>query len=188
MALLNMVDPNEATDEVRVLYEGFSRAVGRLPDMVRLMAHSPAILDAYLHFNRALERTTLSARTRAVVAVAIAELVGCDYVLSAAIRIGRRHGVTDVELEAARHGLADDAKTADVLALATSIVRSAGRVPRLEIERFQRRGLSDEEIVDVIGVVGLNLFRSYFNLVLDTDVDSMADRTREPIAVAGTSG
>jgi uncharacterized peroxidase-related enzyme len=187
MPLLKEVDPNEAADETKKLLDGFQQSLGLVPKMVLLMAHSPAILDAYLHFNHALDRTTLTPRMRALVAVAVAELNGCEYTLATGMRIGRRAGVADAELEAARHGLADDTKTADALAFATSVVRSAGRVPHAEIERLQRRGFSDAEIVDVIGAVGLNLFRNYFNLVVGTGVEAPPARSADATAAAPRS-
>jgi alkylhydroperoxidase family enzyme len=39
------------------------------------------------------------------------------------------------------------------------------------VEQLRSAGYSDEEIVDVIGVIALNLFRNYFNLIAGTEVD-----------------
>lgn len=172
MSRLKEIDPSEATGETKALYDRFQQTLGRVPTMVQLMAHSPAVLEAYLHFNQALERTTLLPRTQVLVSVTVAALNGCGYTLAVATAIGKRQGTAEAELEAARHGLANDSKTADALAFATNIVRSQGRVPRTEIERLQRRGFTDEEIVDLVSVVGLNLFRNYFNLALDTTIDA----------------
>lgn len=177
MSRVKEIDPTNAVGETKALFDRFQEGLGRVPSMVRLMAHSPAMLEAYLHFNHALERTTLTTRMRALVSMTVAELNGCAYTLAVAAAIGRRNGVAEAELEAARHGLANDSKTSDGLAFATSIVRSNGRVPLAEVERLQRRGFTDEEIVDLVGVVGFNLFRNYFNLVLDTTIDAPLVRT-----------
>ena len=185
MSRLKEIDPTDATGETKALYDRFQQGLGRVPTMVRLMAHSPAVLEAYLHFNQALERTTLTTRMRALISVTVAELNGCDYTLAVGTAIGRRSGIAEEELDAARHGLANDSKTADALGFATRIVRSNGRVPLAEIERLQRRGFTDEEIVDLVGLVGLNLFRNYFNLVLDTTID--APLVRRPEAERATA-
>jgi len=66
---------------------------------------------------------------------------------------------------------------AAILTFASSIVSRQGRVPHDEIERLRRIGFSDAEIVDVIGLVAVNIFRNYFNLVVDPDFDLPHIRT-----------
>jgi alkylhydroperoxidase family enzyme len=172
MAVLTSIDPTVATGDTQQMFEALQRGIGRVPAMVRLMAHSPAILETYLHFNHALERTTLSPRMRALITVAIAERNGCDYTLSLGMALGRQQGVATDDLEAAREGRASDSKTADTLQFATDIVGRAGHVAPAQVERLRERGFSEAEIVDIVAAVGLNVFRNYFNLVLATDIDT----------------
>ena len=177
MAMLKPVDAQNATDSVKTAFERLERALGRVPEMINLMANSPSVLETYMHFNHALERTTLSPKTRALITVAIAEMNGCDYTLSLGMDLAKRQGVAEAELNAARLGSSHDSKTNDLLHFATSIVRNAGRVPYVDLERLRRQGVSDQEIVEVIAAVALNLFRNYFNLVAGTDIDSPVVRT-----------
>src|SRR5579864_8774176 len=177
MSAVTEIDPKDATGTTKTIFDRLEHALGRVPTMIRLMAHSPAILETYLHFTTALEQTTLSPRARALITVAIAEANGCDYMLSLGMALGARQGVSESDLQAARLGHGHDGKTADTLQFATSIIRSAGRVPPAEIERLRRRGFSDAEIVDVVAAVALNIFRNYFNLALGTEIDSPVMRT-----------
>ena len=177
MAVLHDIDPKDVTGKTKELFGALEHALGRVPKMIRLMAHSPTVLETYLHFNHALEQSTLSAKTRALITVAVAEANGCDYTLSLGMALRRRQGVADADLEAARSGRADDARTVEILQFATSIVRRAGRVPHTEVEHLWRHGLTDGEVVDVIAAVVLNVFRNYFNLVAGTDIDSPVVRT-----------
>lgn len=172
MAALTPIDPTVATGDTRQMFDALQRGIGRVPVMIQLMAHSPAILETYLHFNHALERTSLSPRTRALITVAVAELNSCDYMLSLGMALGIQQGVAMVELEAAREGHATDSKTADTLQFASDIVRRAGHVAPGEVERLREGGFSEAEIVDIVAAVGLNVFRNYFNLVLATDIDT----------------
>src|SRR5215467_10583992 len=161
MSALKTIERNDATGRTKEIFDELDRTLTRVPAMVRLMANSPAILDAYIHFNHALEQTTLSPKRRALITVAIAELTRCDYVLSIGIAIAKRQGVADDELQAARRGRSSDDRTARTLEFATDIVRLGGRVPQTRIHQLRREGFSDAEIVDIVGVVGLNLFRNY---------------------------
>ena len=182
MALLTPIDSNLATGDVRRMLDALHHSLGRVPTMIRLMAHSPAVLETYLHFNHALERTTLSPSTRALITVAVAELNGCDYTLSLGTALGKRQGVSDAEIELARAGESRDPKTAETLAFVTNLVRSRGRVKVDAVERLRRNGFSEAEIVDIIAAVALNMFRNYFNLALDTDIDSPLVRSRQSAA------
>jgi len=153
------------------MFDRLAQNMGRVPSMLCVMAHSPAIADAYVHFNQALAKSSLSPRMLALIAVAIAEINGCDYTLSTGVALAKKRGVEERELAEARAGRADDDKTARTLEFATSIVRRAGQVPDGDVERLRQNGFSDQEIIDIIGAVGLNIFRNYFNLVVGTDID-----------------
>jgi uncharacterized peroxidase-related enzyme len=172
MAMLKPIEPAQVKGRTKELFESLERALHRVPNMMRLMANSPAIFDTYLNFNRALEQTRLSAETRALITVAVAEINGCDYTLSLGMAIAKSQGISEDDLNAARVGRARDAKIAATLQFATSIVRRAGRVPHAELERLRDHGFTDEEIVEVVAAVALNIFRNYFNLVVSTEIDS----------------
>jgi uncharacterized peroxidase-related enzyme len=177
MSILKPIDPSDATGTTKEIFEHLAQNMNRIPAMVRVMAHSPAITETYVHFNQALAKSSLSQRTLALITVAVAEINGCDYTLSIGIALAKRHGVEERELAFARAGRAEYDKTARTLEFATSIVRRAGQVPHADLERLRQNGFSDREIVDIIGAVGLNIFRNYFNLVVGTDIDVPVVRT-----------
>jgi AhpD family alkylhydroperoxidase len=105
------------------------------------------------------------------VAVAIAQSNGCQYCLSAHTAIGGMHGVTAANLASARHGHSDDPKAQAAITLALEIVRTKGRVSDATLANARTAGLTDGEIVEVVGHVALNIFTNYLNNLADTDVD-----------------
>ncbi len=158
--------------------------------MMRVMANSPAILAAYLRFNKAFEDVQMTAKLRALITTAVAELNGCDYTLSVAMVLGRHVGLSVDELNAARQIQANDPKTAAALRFAQRIVEGRGRVPATEVQTLHHCGFSDGEIVEIIALVALNLFRNYLNLVTETEIDfpfvrSKQPAERQPSSIAG---
>ena len=147
---------------------------------MRVMANSPAILAAYLRFNQAFEEANMTARLRALITTAVAELNGCDYTLSVAMGLGRHVGLSEQELDAARQIHASDPKAGAALRFAASLVRERGRVAAAEVENLRGCGFSDEEIVEMVALVTLNLFRNYLNLVADTEIDFPVVRSKQP--------
>lgn len=135
------------------------------------MANSAAILAAYLRFNQAFEETKMTGRLRAPITTAVAELNNSDYTLSVAMVLGRHVGLSEQELSAARQIRASDPREAIALRFAKHLVQERGRVPADEVEQLRGRGFSDEEIVEIVALVALNIFRNYLNLVAGTEID-----------------
>lgn len=65
------------------LLQAVKKQLGMAPNLFRLVANSPAALEGYLSLSGALGKGELPAPTRERVALAIAEINGCDYCLSA---------------------------------------------------------------------------------------------------------
>ena len=121
----------------------------------------------------------MTARLRALITTAVAELNGCDYTLSVAMVLGRHVGLSEQELNAARQIQASDPHTAVALRFTAHLVQGRGHVPATEMEKLRAYGFSDEEIVEIVALVGLNLFRNYLNLVAQTEIDFPVVRSKQ---------
>ena len=116
-------------------------------------------------------RTKLPPKLRGLVTAAVSAVNGCDYTLSVAFALGRQEGLTNEELTAAQFGRAADPRTEAALRFAKDVVRDRGHIPASEVERLREAGFDDQEIVEIIALIALNIFRNYFNLVAGTEVD-----------------
>jgi alkylhydroperoxidase family enzyme len=171
MQVLTAIDPNQASGPAKDLFESIQLRLGRVPNMLRLMANSPVILESYLGFTDAFQKGRMTARLRGLLTATMAELTGGDYIMSFAYVLGRREGLTEEELAEARRIESSDARTRAALQFAAKIVNDRGRVAASEVEKLRESGYSDEEIVEIIAFVGLSIFRNYFNLVAGTEID-----------------
>ena len=70
------------------LLEAVVKQLGSAPNLFRLVATSPQALEGYLALSGALGQGALPAATRERIALAIAEVNGCDYCLSAHTYLG----------------------------------------------------------------------------------------------------
>lgn len=178
MQRLTPVDPAHAQGQARELFGAIALRMQRVPNMIRLMGNSPAILQAYLQFNEAFQHTKMTPKLRALLAAAVSELQGCDYTLSVAHALGGPEGVTEADFAAARRLEAEDPRHKAALHFAGRILSEGGHVDEPDIERVREAGYSDEEIVEIIGMVVLGVFRNYFNLVVGSDIDFPLVRSR----------
>lgn len=61
--------------------EAVNKQLGVVPNLFRLVANSPSALEGYLGMSGALAKGSLPAQTRERIALAVAQVNGCDYCL-----------------------------------------------------------------------------------------------------------
>lgn len=171
MARIPAVDPATATGETRTLLNGVQAKLGTTPNFLRVLANSPAALNAFLALHGIAEQGSLDVQTRERIALALAEQNGCEYCLSAHTAIGRKTGLTGAEIEANRNGTSQDAKAAAAVAFARALVEHKGEVTNSEIEVVRQAGYDDAEIVEIIVHVGMNLLTNILGKASRVEID-----------------
>ncbi len=171
MSNLQPVDPKDATGKTKELLDFVQQRSSRIPNMIRLLANSPAALSAYLNFAGAFRDAALSAKLRDLLAVTVAEAAGCDYTLSAVSAVARNGGRSEAELAAARAADSEDPKVAAALRFAAKTVAQRGQLPSSDVRALLDAGFSDSEVAEIIATVALNIYRSYFNLIARPEID-----------------
>src|SRR5271165_3488098 len=102
--------PTPATIEAapaasRPLLEAVKKQFGVAPNLFRLVSNSPAALESYLNLSGALSKGALPAATRERIALAVAEINGCNYCLAAHTYLGKDLAkLDDAEIAANRAG------------------------------------------------------------------------------------
>jgi uncharacterized peroxidase-related enzyme len=185
MSRINQIAPEDATDRVRPLLDAVKNKLGLVPNMMRAMANSPAVLDGYLQLSGALSKGTLSARAREQLSLAVAQANGCDYCLAAHSTIGKMVGLTAEQIRDSRLGTSVDPRTDALIRFALEVVRTRGRVSDAALAEVREAGFDDGAIADVVAHVAIDVFTNYFNNVARTDVDfpKAAELTRESATV-----
>jgi uncharacterized peroxidase-related enzyme len=171
MSRLQTISPESATGKVKELLDAVQGKLGLVPNMMRAMANSPAVLDGYLHLSGSLGRGLLSAKVREQLALAIAETNECDYCLAAHSAIGKMVGLTADQIRDSRLGTAVDAKTEALIRFARKVVESRGRVSDGDLDDVREAGFDDAIIAEVVANVALSIFTNYFNIAGETDID-----------------
>lgn len=170
MSRLPALDAATAGGPARDVLAELERRHGRTSPMIRAMANSPAVLQAYRavlqayrDFNRALKRAELSPKLRTEIALAVAQQNGCEYCLASYTAAARTLGLTEREIADARRGQSADAQDQAALDLARGIVTDARRVTDCDVETIREIGFSDAELAEIVATVALNQFTNAFN-------------------------
>lgn len=151
--------------------EGIQKSIGMLPNIHKLMAHSPNVLEGYLAFSGSLSKGSLSAQDREQIALAVAGFDRCEYCASAHTLLAKKAGVAEAEAVENLKGHSSDPRTATLIYFCLSMLKNKGFVTDAEMTALRKAGFSDEEVVEIVAVVCLNIFTNYFNHVAGTEVD-----------------
>ena len=156
----------------RPLLEAVKSQLGVVPNLFRLVANSPVALEGYLGMNGPLNKGALPAATRERIALAVAELNGCDYCLSAHTYLGKNIAkLDDAEMTANRNGASNDPKADAAVRFAAKVVRLRGRVSEGDVSAVKLAGYSDAQIIEIVQHVALNTWTNYINEVAKTEID-----------------
>ncbi len=171
MSRLAIPTVESAPDASKPLLHAVQEQLGTVPNMFRLMATSPAALEGYLGLFGALGRT-LDVKTRSRIAIAVAQVNGCDYCMSAHSYLGDNLAKLDeAEMVRNRAGRSNDPKADVAVRFAAKVAKTRGEVSDADISALKLAGYSEADIVDILFTVALNVLTNFLNKAVDTDID-----------------
>lgn len=154
----------------RAALAGVRAKLGLVPNLMRVLAQSPAALGGYLGLSTALAGGVLSAALRERIALAVAAQNGCEYCLSAHAAIGAGAGLDEAAIQAAAEGHAETARDSAALAFARAVLIGRDE-DGTALAALRAVGWSDAAAVEIIAHVALNLLTNRVNTFAGTPID-----------------
>ena len=162
----------DAPEASQPLLEAVKKQLGVAPNLFRLVANSPAALEGYVGLSGALAKGRLPAATRERIALAVAEVNGCDYCLSAHTYLARNLAkLDDAEITANRNGASNDPKADAAVRFAVKVARARGHVDEDDLRAVKLAGYDDGQVIEIVFHIALNTWTNYINEVAKTDID-----------------
>lgn len=171
MARLPIQSVESATGTNKEIFAALQKGLGTVPNMTRVMANSPAVLQAWAQFNGALGTAKLSASIREQIALMTAEGNSCTYCLSVHSVLGKKVGLTQQQIDGARRQESADPRSLAALAFAQAVIERRGGIGDEELAAVRAAGFTDGEVAEIVAAVALNFFTNFFNRAFDVDVD-----------------
>jgi uncharacterized peroxidase-related enzyme len=170
----------DAPEASRKLLDAVVSQLGSAPNMFRAIALSPQALEGHLGLFGALGKGALPAATRERIALAVAEVNGCGYCLSAHTYLGRHLAkLDDAEITANRNGASNDPKADAAVRFAARVTRERGHVSDADVAAVKLAGYTDAQVIEIVAHVALNTWTNYFNEVFQTEIDFPAVAPRK---------
>lgn len=171
MKNLEMIQYEKASPEVKKLFDTMKSKMGKVPNIYAAMANSPVALQAVLDFGAALRKGEFNAKESEAIALSVAQQNKCQYCLAAHTMISKGAGLNDKDILDLRQAKSSDPKLAAIALLAKEIVATNGYPRKATVDVFFTAGYSKGALVELVGLVALNVLTNYFNHVADTDID-----------------
>jgi len=158
----------EVSPQNQEIFKTLKSALGFVPNIYAAMANSNNALGNYLTFKKEKE----------VIDLAVSQVNGCKYCLSAHTAIGKMNGFTDEQILELRTGSASwDAKQNALAKISRSIAETRGNVDQALVEDFYAAGYNNENLVDLVVAAGIiNITNTFHNLTkVEIDFPVAAD-------------
>lgn len=180
MAWIELIEPDDANDAVREVFDAGAATYGRVLETWKAIAHSPAVLTAYLPYVRSVFADgALGGRTKDLVAIRVCLLNGCRYSLSHRISSARAKGLGEATIEAVAHPTSADFSEPELIALSFADeltllppITPYAEAPQAVSERVLtavKRLYSDDAINDLVLTVAIwNLLTRYHRVMAFT--------------------
>ena len=170
MSNFNVPTRDEVSSNNQAIFDNLEKAVGFVPNLYATYAHSENALENYLNFANA--KTSLSAKQKEVVNLAVSQVNNCIYCLSAHTAIGKMNGFTDEQILELRTGRASFDSKLDALArLSRNITENRGATDADVVDNFLNAGWTKENLIDTIVLVGDKTISNYIHSTTQVPVD-----------------
>ena len=170
MTWIRTIDGDEATGQLKSLYDQVKTADGRIDNILKSHSLRPRTLQAHLSLYKAAMHSrphSLSQRERELVGVCVSRLNGCEYCLEHHRTGLARH----VGSDSLARALADAAignpspvrlteRETALTSYAAKLTRTPGQMTENDIEQLRQTGLDDAGILDLNQIVA---YFSYAN-------------------------
>src|ERR1700757_225961 len=149
------------------------KAWGFLPNLHRILAESPAALEAYGTLWGIAEKTGFTPQERNIVYLAIIYENECTYCMAGHTNLSRMAKVDPAAIAAVREGRPiADPKLEALRQFAAKVTRQRGVVGEADVAAFKQAGYDNRAVLDVLVLAATKLISNYTNHLADTPNDA----------------
>lgn len=164
--------------------KGARAAGGQLPNLLGVLAGSPAALRGYTRFRSELHHGTLERATLERIALAVAEHYHSQPDTAVHDRAARLAGLGIDEVTRAKRWDSGDVREAALLRYLRALVEEHGLPPMYLHEEAREAGWQDQQLLEAIAVVSMESFTAMVNIAGEVPVDGSVEEARALHAVA----
>jgi len=154
----------------QAIFDSLQKKLGFVPNLYAYFAKSETALNDYLVLQN--RKSSLRAKEREVVNLVTSQINGCRYCQSAHTVLGKMNGFTDEQIIEIRKGSASfDSKLNALVTFTAAVVENKGKASVEAKEAFFEAGYTEENLIDVIIVIGDKIISNYIHNLTGFEID-----------------
>jgi uncharacterized peroxidase-related enzyme len=166
-------DPSTAPTDSTETQDRVQKSWGLVPNLHRVLAESPAALEAYATLWSIAEKTAFTPRERNIAYIAIIYENECTYCMAGHTNLSRMAKVEPEAITAVREGRPiADPKLQALRQFAAKVTRNRGVVSEADVSAFKAAGYDNRAMLDVLILAATKLISNYTNHLAQTPLDA----------------
>jgi uncharacterized peroxidase-related enzyme len=168
-----------APEGSRKMLAEVGRGLGFVPNLMGVLAESPAALEAYLTLSKIFDSSSLTTVERQVVLLSVSFENGCDYCMAAHSGLALMQGVPEGVVSALRDGTPiADARLEALRTFTGGVTRRRAALSEAEVEAFLAAGFTRRQLLEVLVGVTQKTLSNYVNHLALTPLDAAFNALR----------
>jgi uncharacterized peroxidase-related enzyme len=169
---MSRIHPKTTYDpQVQTVLQGMKEKMGFTPNIFKLMAHSKAFFGGFMTLSKSLENGRLSQKVRESIALSVAGFNHCAYCTAAHSKLAATCHISPKEIALNLKSKSEEAKIGALLEFCHKVLEKRGHLEGADLEKMLHHGWVEEDLIEIIGVIALNITTNYFNNTFLPTVD-----------------
>jgi len=146
--------------------------MGFIPNLLAVMAESPAVLESYLTLGSLYDKTNFSVTERQLILLSISRHRNCCYCLAAHGTIAKMQKIPDDLINAVYYKQPFNDEKLDALrTFALAVLEQQGWVKQPELNAFYQAGYNKQHVLEVVLAISFKTLSNFINHINDTPID-----------------
>jgi uncharacterized peroxidase-related enzyme len=161
---------DQVSENNQAIFDNLHKMIGFVPNLYAYYAHSETALADYLALQN--RKSSLNGKQREIINLVTSQINDCRYCQSAHSVFGKFSGLTEEQILEIRKGSASfDAKLDALVQFTKSVVENRGRATIDAKEAFFNAGYTEENLIDVVIVIGDKTISNYIHNLTHIEID-----------------
>ena len=174
-----MHEPDQAPEASQTLLHQAAQALGKAPNLERVMAEAPALLEAYVRTWAIFDTTSLDAAERQVVYQVANVENGCAYCRPWHAYLSHLSQMGPEDVIRLRDGeQLSDPKLEALRLFTKSILETRGAIEEGQFNSFLEAGFTRQQALEVVLGLAIKVMSNYTNALAGTPLDAEVETWR----------
>ena len=155
------------------LLQQAKQKLGFIPNLMAVMAESPATLESYLALANLFDKTSFTVTERQLILLSISRYRNCCYCLAAHGSIAKMQNIPAEIVNAVYYNQPfNDDKLNALRTFTRAVLEEQGWIKQTALQNFYQADYSQQHVLEVILAISFKTLSNFINHINDTPIDS----------------